>query len=142
MSLDRLAVPTNDKNRKIKQEVTTGESRKGGNKNESENSIKDHFHTAYCSRIDLREIHNNINSINIGLFANSIKVRFDELEGVKTMYQYLITYENTNTGDNGNTTINNNSADPWNITIADVVKQIPVDNYDSLKIQLNTDLTK
>lgn len=58
------------------------------------------------------------------------------------MYQYLIAYENTNTGDNGNTTINNSSADPWNITIADVVKQIPVDNYDTLKIQLNTDLTK
>ena len=115
---------------------------KEGDFYESENSIKDHFRTAYCSRIDLREIHNNINSINFGLPTYRIKGRFDELEGVKTMYQYLITYENTNTGDNGNTTINNSSADPWNITIADVVKQIPVDNYDTLKIQLNTDLTK
>lgn len=58
------------------------------------------------------------------------------------MYQYLITCENTNSGNVDNVTINDDSANPWNITIADVVKQLPVDNYDLLKIHLNTDLTK
>lgn len=55
---------------------------KEGDFYESENSIKDHFRAAYCSRIDLRELHNNINNINIGLFAYRTKGRFKQLQGV------------------------------------------------------------